>query len=52
MAWAELTKWAEPDSTWAPKMQAWIEKHYDELEAAVKVELEKPDPPAPAPAPG
>lgn len=47
IAYAELTKWAEPDSTWAPQMQAWIEKHYDELQAAVKAELEKPDDPAP-----
>ena len=52
IAYGELTRWAEPDSTWAPKMQAWIEKHYDEIEAAVKAELEKPDDPAPPPVPG
>jgi protein-tyrosine phosphatase len=44
IAYAELTRWAEPDSTWAPDMQRWIEKHYAELEAAVKAELAKPDP--------
>ena len=52
IAYAELTRWAEPDSTWAPKMQAWIEKHYAEIEAAVKAELERPDAPAPARVPG
>jgi protein-tyrosine phosphatase len=44
IAYAELTKWAEPDSMWAPAMQRWIEKHYDELAAAVKTELAKPEP--------
>lgn len=43
IAYAELTKWAEPDSMWAPAMQEWIERHYDELDAAVKAELEKPE---------
>lgn len=44
IAYAELTKWAEPDSTWAPEMQRWIEKHYGELKAAVAAELAKPEP--------
>ena len=43
IAYAELTRWAEPDSTWAPEMQSWIEKHWPELKAAVEQELAKPD---------
>jgi len=45
IAYAELTRWAEPDSMWAPEMQAWIEKHLPELKAAVELELAKPDVP-------
>ncbi|HTO53667.1 MAG TPA: dual specificity protein phosphatase family protein [Myxococcota bacterium] len=44
VAFAEFTRFTEPDSQWGPDAMSFVDKNYDEIAAQVQADLAQPDP--------